>query len=148
MRRPPRQVGLRLFSARMIVSSLAQGAIMLVAVLVLYAWALSAGIAEPQARAMAFAGVVLANLALILFNRSRGDTLRNAVRTPNPALAWILGATLCGLALVLYVEPLREIFRFGALTALQVLLAAAAALLGLACLEASRLLGRRFAAPR
>jgi Ca2+-transporting ATPase len=52
MRRPPRPANARLFSRRMLATSLAQGASVLIAVAVLYAWALSVGWLEPQARAL------------------------------------------------------------------------------------------------
>jgi len=61
--------------------------------------------------------------------------LLTTLRRPNPALRWIVGAAILGLALVLCVEPLREMFRFGPLTGYQVLLSVAAAAAGLGWLE-------------
>jgi hypothetical protein len=69
--------------------------------------------------------VVLANVGLILVSRSRHEMLLTTIRRPNPALGWIVGAAILGLALVLCVEPLREMFRFGPLTGYQVLLSVA-----------------------
>ena len=135
MRRPPRPANARLFSRRMLATSLAQGASVLIAVAVLYAWALSVGWLEPQARALAFTSVVLANVGLILVSRSRHEMLLTTIRRPNPALRWIVGAAILGLALVLCIEPLREMFRFGPLTGYQVLLSVAAAAAGLGWLE-------------
>src|SRR6186713_1219122 len=120
---------------RMLATSLAQGASVLIAVAVLYAWALSVGWLEPQARAIAFTSVVLANVGLILVSRSRHEMLLTTIRRPNPALGWIVGAAILGLALVLCIKPLREMFRFGPLTGYQVLLSVAAAAAGLGWLE-------------
>jgi Ca2+-transporting ATPase len=72
---------------------------------------------------------------MILVNRSRDETVFATIRRPNPALGWIVGATLLGLACVFYLEPFRNIFRFGPLTGSQVLLSVAAAVAGLAWLE-------------
>ncbi len=80
----------------------------------LYASALALGEPEATARAMGFAAVVLANVALIIGNRSLGAPLRDLLR-PNPALWWIVGGALVALLLAIYVPPAREIFRFDAL---------------------------------
>ena len=131
MRRPPRPATSRLFDGWMVATSVLQGVGVLIAVALLYALVLAAGTPEPQARAMAFVAVVLANLGLIFSNRSRQATLLETLRRPNPALWWIVGGTLLGLALALYAEPLREIFRFAPLSGAQVLMSIAAAAVGL-----------------
>lgn len=135
MRRPPRPGTSRLFGGRMIATSIGQGTSVLIAIMLLYGWALSTGAPEAQARAMAFASAVLANVGMILVNRSRDETVFATIRRPNPALGWIVGATLLGLACVFYLEPFRNIFRFGPLTGSQMLLSVAVAVAGLAWLE-------------
>ena len=135
MRRPPRPATSRLFNGWMLASSVLQGASVLVAVALLYALVLAAGTAEPQARAMAFAAIVIGNVGLILSNRSRQATLLETLRRPNPALWWIVGGALLGLALALYVEPMLEIFRFAPLSWSQLLMSTAAAAVGLTCPE-------------
>jgi Ca2+-transporting ATPase len=132
MRRPPRPATSRLFGRRMLATSIAQGTSVLVAVAVLYALTLSAGTSEAQARAMAFTAVVLGNVGLILANRSPHETLLATLRRPNPALGWIVGATLVALGFALYAQPMRELFRFGPLAGSQLLVAVTAAALGLA----------------
>jgi Ca2+-transporting ATPase len=113
MRRPPRPASARLFGLATIAWSVAQGVLVLAAVVALYAWAMRTGVDEGAARAMAFAAMVLGNLALILVNRPRRarDERREA---SNPTLWVLLGGAVAGLLLVLYVEPLREVFRFAA----------------------------------
>jgi Ca2+-transporting ATPase len=143
MRRPPRPATSRLFDGWMVATSVLQGVAVLIAVALLYALVLAAGTSEPRARAMAFAAVVLANLGLIFSNRSRQATLLETLRRPNPALWWIVGGTLLGLALALYVEPLREIFRFAPLSGAQVLMSFAAAAVGLTWPELYKSFRRR-----
>lgn len=135
MRQPPRPATSHLFDGWLIATGISQGASVLVAVALLYWWAQTTDMPEPQARAMAFASLVLANVGLILTNRSRHATLLTAIRLPNLALRWVVGATLFGLALVLGIEPLREAFRFGELTPYQLSLSVASALFVLAWLE-------------
>jgi Ca2+-transporting ATPase len=131
MRRPPRPATSRLFNGWSIATSVLQGGSVLVAVALLYALVLAAGTPETQARAMVFAAVVLGNVGLILSNRSRQATMLETLRRPNPALWWIVGGALLGLALALYVEPMLEIFRFAPLSWTQLLMSIAAAAVGL-----------------
>ena len=80
---------------------------------------------------MAFTTIVLGNLGLIVANRSRTQLVVQMLRQPNPALWWVIAATLTGVSLVLYIPYLRELFRFAPLSAADLLwcaLAAAAAM--------------------
>lgn len=139
MRRPPRPATSRLFSARMLATSFMQGLGVLVAVALLYGLVLAHGTPEPEARAMGFAVVVLGNISLILSTRSPHAALAATLRSARPILWWIVGGALLGLTLALYVEPLREIFRFAKLNWTQVLLSFAASAAGLIWLELYKL---------
>ena len=143
MRRPPRPATSRLLNAPMVVTSVLQGLGVLVAVALLYGWVLATGTPEPQARAMAFAAVVLGNVGLILSNRSPHVELAETLRRPNRALWWIVGGALLGLALALYLEPMREIFRFAPLAPTQLLMSFAAVAIGLTWPELYKALRRR-----
>ena len=70
MQRPPRDVREPLFSRRLLVLSFFQGASVLVAVIGVFAIALYRGETPNNARALTFATLVVANLTLILANRS------------------------------------------------------------------------------
>ena len=126
----------------MVTTSVLQGLGVLVAVALLYGWVLATGTPEPQARAMAFAAVVVGNIGLILSNRSQKVGLAETLRRPNRALWWIVGGALLGLALALYVEPMREIFRFAPLDATQLLMSFAAVASGLTWPELYKALRR------
>ena len=139
MRRPPRAATSRLLDGWVVAASVLQGVSLLIAIVLLYALVLATGAPEPQARAMAFAAVV----GLILSNRSSHATLAETLRRPNSVLWWIVGGALLGLALALYVEPLREIFRFGLLSWSQLLMSIAAVATGLTWLEIYKSLHRR-----
>jgi len=135
MDRPPRRPDAPLFSLRTLLLSLLQGATLFVAVAAVYAISLQRGQGADEARALTFATLVIGNLCLILANRSWSSTLRASLRTPNPALWWVIGGTLGFLGFVLYVPGLREVFGFTTLHANDVLLAFAAGAAGIAWFE-------------
>jgi Ca2+-transporting ATPase len=99
---------------------------------------------------MAFTTIVLGNLGLILANRSRSHLIVHTLRRPNRALWWIVGATLAGMAAVLYVPYLRDLFRFAPLAAADLLWCAVAAAAALVWFEFWKLYSswRLRAAPR
>jgi Ca2+-transporting ATPase len=139
MRRPPRDPREPLFNLHMLGVSLLLGATMLVAVFGVYAWALASGRGEGETRAMAFAAIVLANVALIFVTRSRTRTALATLRQPNRALWWITLGALGALAAAIYVAPLAAIFRFAPLSAADLAIAAAAAIVGVAWYEVRKL---------
>ena len=108
-------------------------------------WGPAAG--EGAARGMAFTTIVLANLGLILANRSRSHLIVNALRRDNRALWWVIGMTLAGMALVLYVPYLRRLFRFAPLHFNDLALCIAAALAGLLWFEVYKLWAAQRAMP-
>jgi Ca2+-transporting ATPase len=140
MRRPPRDPHEPLFNLHMLGVSALLGATMLLAVLGVYAWALAAGRSEGETRAMAFAALVLSDVALIFVTRSRVHTAIATLREPNPALWWITLGALGALGAAIYVAPLAGMFRFAPLAAGDLGIAAAAAILGVAWYEARKLL--------
>ncbi len=100
MQRPPRDASAPLFGGATLGMALVQGLGVLAVVLAAFAWA-SPRMPEPEARAFAFATLVVGNLALILSNRSATRSLWATLRTPN----WILWAVV-GLACVLLLGAL------------------------------------------
>ena len=116
MNRPPRKKDEGLFTRRTLVLCLLQGFVVLAVVLVVYWSALSRGLDESEVRAVTFATIVVANLCLILTNRSWSDTIITSLRTPNRALAWVFAGTITCLLLVLYVPLLQDLFQFGTIS--------------------------------
>jgi Ca2+-transporting ATPase len=145
MRRPPRDPREPLFSSAMLLSSLALGATALLAVLLLYVWAISAGRGDGEVRALGFATIVFGNLALILTNRSRSQPMLATLARPNPTLWWVALGAITALVLAIYVPALAAVFRFTPLRAGDLALAVAAGIAGILWSEAWKL---RSAAPR
>jgi Ca2+-transporting ATPase len=112
MRRPPRDPKKPLFSRRSLALSFLQGFVVLAIVLAVYAISLFRGLGEEEARALTYTTLIVANLGLILTNRSRSRTILETLRTPNRALWWVMGGALVFLTAVLYIPFLRELFGF------------------------------------
>ena len=115
MKLPPRSTKETLFGAQLITLGLFQGLSLLLIVFAVYATALYRGHTEPDARALTFTTLVVANLGLIFANRSWSRTILRTLRSPNTALWWVFGGTVLFLGLVLYVPFLQDLFHFSRL---------------------------------
>lgn len=115
MRRPPRDPNEPLFGRRTWSVSLFQGLGVLVIMVGLYGFTLYRGQPDSKARALAFTTLIVANIGLILINRSWSHSALATLRSPNAALWWVIGGAVVFLGLVLYVPVLRELFRFAEL---------------------------------
>jgi Ca2+-transporting ATPase len=135
MKRPPRKLEEPLFGYPMILTGLIQGLGILIIVVSVYGFLLFGGYGEGEARMIGFVCMVLANLGLILSNRSRTRSILSTLTSPNPALWWITGGALSILALVLAFPFLRDLFKFAPLHRWEVLLIAGAGLLSILVAE-------------
>lgn len=115
MERPPRKAAEHLFSRDMVTVSLSQGFGVLGILLAIFGVALYRGQGEADARALTFTSLVMANVGLIVTNRSWSGTLGAILRTPNAAMWWVAGSAFVFLGLVLYVPILRGLFHFSTL---------------------------------
>jgi len=122
MRRPPRDPRERLFGARTLGVSLAQGVAVLGMVALVFAVAMTRGYGEQEARALSFTTLIVANIGLIFANRSWSQTIVSRFGSPNRALWWVAGGAAAFMFCALYVPALRGIFRFSLLSAADVLL--------------------------
>ena len=115
MKRRPRGRTDRVFGPGSIMLSAMQGVVVLGVILAVYVFSGKTVAAENDARAMAFATLVVSNLCLIITNLSWTRSALSVLRDPNPAMWWVLGGAFSLLAAVLYVPFLRGLFRFGVL---------------------------------
>jgi Ca2+-transporting ATPase len=144
MSRPPRNAAAPLFSWALIITSLAQGGLVLLTVAALFMLLLHNGVAEALARATTFTALVASSVALIVANRSLSAHLWTALRRPNPALWRMVAATAALLGLALLVPGLRKLFHFAALTPSLAGVALAVALAVLLLLELAQPLRKRW----
>jgi Ca2+-transporting ATPase len=122
MDRPPRQSSEPLFGSRTVILSTLQGASVLLITLIIYAIALYGGQGEADARGLAFTTLIIANLSLIMANRSWTRTILATLRSPNPALWWVVGGATLFLGLVLFVPVLRDLFSISILHPIDIVL--------------------------
>jgi Ca2+-transporting ATPase len=135
MNRPPRRKDEGLFTKKNLALSLLQGFVVLALVLIVYFCALGRGLGEAEVRTLTFTTIVIANLCLILTNRSWSGTILTTLRTPNRALAWVFAGTLICLFLVLYIPALRDLFRFAPVPFIDLVTCAGAGVLSILWFE-------------
>ncbi len=144
MNRPPRDRGEPLLSRRRLLLSLIQGVSVLVAVLAVFYVSLQRGADENTARTLTFATLIVANIGLILVNRSWSRSLLKTLRTRNSAVWWVVGGALLFLGVVVYTPGLQDVFHFSALGPLDVVIALVAGIASIMWFELMKLLGRAF----
>jgi P-type Ca2+ transporter type 2C len=119
----------------MIVISVLQGAGVLAILLAIFGIALYRGQGEADARTLTFTSLVLANIAMIVANRSWSLSIQGILRTPNAAMWWVIGGAFSLLALALNVPFLRDLFHFSTLHPNDIALCLASGAVSLVWLE-------------
>lgn len=142
MKRPPRSLKEPLFDKRVISLSVLQGISVLIIVLSVYALSLYRGQGDMEARALSFTTLIFANLGLILTNRSWSRTIFSTLRSPNKALWWVIVGALAFLGLVLYTEPLRNLFGFSVLHLNDLFICVMAGIISIIWFEVLKLSGK------
>jgi Ca2+-transporting ATPase len=106
MDRRPRGRQEHLFETRRLVYGIVLGLAALAGPLVVAAWVLHAGYAEPVVRMLAFASLIAANLALVIVSRAAAGAVRN------PATRWMLAIVGTVWATTVVFAPVRGLFGF------------------------------------
>jgi Ca2+-transporting ATPase len=143
MERPPRSLAEPLFGKKTITFSLLQGIGVLLVVLAVYVTAIYRGQGALDARALGFTTLIIANLGLILTNRSWSRTILQTISSPNTALWWVTGGALAFLGVVLYLPFLRQLFHFSKLHPVDLIICLAAGAVSILWFEVFKMLSRR-----
>ena len=143
MTRPPRNPVEPLFGRRTLALSLLQGISVLVIILAVFGIALYRGLGEQEARTLTFTTLIIANLGLILTNRSWSRTILSTLGSPNTALRWVLGGAAGFLGLVLYVPFLRSLFLFSTLHLIDIVICLAAGVFSIIWFEGVKMFNGR-----
>jgi len=143
MNRPPRDPKEPLFSKRVLLLSTLQGLGVLAMLLAVFGICLGRGQGELEARTMAFTTLIIANLGLMMTNRSWTSTVGKIIRAPNAALWWVTGGAVVFLGLVLNIPFLRGIFRFSVLHPVDMAICASAGLVSIVWFEFFKMHRRR-----
>ena len=140
MQRPPRNSKEPLFGRKTVGLALLQGLGILAIVLVIFVITLYRGQGELDARALTFTTLILANLGLILSERSSARLSFKVLKSPNAALWWVIGGGFGFLALVLYIPFLRHLFSFSFLHPIDLVICSAGGAISLLWFESLKLL--------
>lgn len=139
MKRHPRKKNAPLFPGRTFAVSLIQGLMVLVASLAIYAAFVAAGKPEVHAKVISFTTLIVANLSLIVTNRSWSKNVFGIMHKYNPAQWWVVGGTLSLLFVVLYVPFLQDLFSFDTIHFGDFLIAAGVGIISVAWFEIYKL---------
>jgi Ca2+-transporting ATPase len=112
MDRKPRAVTEPLFGPRMIFIGLMQGLGHLAILIVIYAWAISSGFGEGEARSLVFVNLVLGNIGMIISNRYWTRNIFSIIRIPNKAFWYVTIAALVFLSVSLFIPYINTLFKF------------------------------------
>ncbi len=127
MLRPPRSPDQPLFGKRNLILSLMQGFSVFMVVLSVYL--ISSGLLKlpaDESRALTFTTLIVANICLIIINRSWTRSAIASLYTPNAAQWWVIGGGTVFLGLVLFLPFLQKLFKFAILHPLDLLICIAA----------------------
>jgi Ca2+-transporting ATPase len=140
---PPRGLGEPMFGRRVLAIAFLQGASVLAAVFGVYLWGILAHRSDTVVRSLAFATLVIGNLALILVNRSWRLSIAESLKErKNALLGWILGLAGILLTVLLTVPGLRTAFHFGAISWADAGIALVAGFAGVAWFEVYKVVTR------
>jgi P-type Ca2+ transporter type 2C len=140
MNRPPRDPKESIFNRKTLAMSLLQGTSVLIIVLVVFGITLFRGQGELEARAMTFTTLIVANLGLILTNRSWTRTIFGTMRSPNPAVWWVSGGAILFLGIVLYVPFFRDLFSLAKLHPIDLAICLSAGIISIIWFEGLKLI--------
>jgi P-type Ca2+ transporter type 2C len=136
MDQPPRPTGQAMFDRTVLTVALLQGLTVLAAVGGVYVWSVLDNRSDTSVRSITFTTLVLANLQLILVNRSwRLSIWRSLRERRNPTLKWIMGLAIGLLAVLLTVPGARRAFSLGSIRWLDVAVAAVASFVAVSWFE-------------
>lgn len=139
MNRPPRKKNSPLFPTRTFIISLIQGIFVLGVSLAMYAIFRNAGKSEVHAAVTSFTTLIVANLSLIITNRSWHKSAFGMMRIKNPAFWWVIGGTLMLLFAVLYIPFLQNLFHFDFIHPSDLLIAFGAGIMSVSWFEVYKL---------
>lgn len=123
MSRPPRKKEEPIFRGRTLLAAVLQGLFALLVVVAAQRAGMMIGHAEgrtqegteSESRALAFAALILSNIALVFVNRSWNRPVYKTLFDKNRSLWWVSLGTLATLGAVIYVPGLGRLFHFNAL---------------------------------
>lgn len=113
MKRPPRKIAETVLSRRTFFLSFLQGLIVFTVVFIVFLYSLANGHDEYRSRAITYITLVIANICLILTNRSKTRFAFSKGSFTNKSLFFVVGGTLTVLIFININSFFRNLFNFG-----------------------------------
>jgi len=118
----PRPLASNLFEWKELGVSIMQGLVITAGILGIYWYAVTASLAEPTVRAMVFIGVVSANIALTLVNRSFYFSVFTTLKHKNPLVPLIISITIAMTFLIFFIPSVTNFFQLEVPSLMQIVL--------------------------
>lgn len=112
MQQMPRPVTENFFNWKELATSVIQGVMITLGVLITYQYAVSQGYSEAVTRTMVFTVLISANIFLTFVNRSFYYSVLTTIKYKNRLIPFIIGSTVLITVLLLFVEPFNQFFQF------------------------------------
>jgi Ca2+-transporting ATPase len=135
MARPPRKPDERMFNRRTIALCILQGIIILTIMFSILYMNLVTGRDENHTRTLMFACLVIANLGLIVSNRTWSQNVIASLKSKNTALWGVVAFAFTFLTCAIYIPALRDLFSFTALSLQDICICATVGVVSLAMFE-------------
>jgi Ca2+-transporting ATPase len=142
MRRKPRRAEEKLFNFSALLKCLLQGGLALAVTIGVYMFVSLDHPAE-AARALAFLTLVVCNLGMILSNRSFSRSCIGMLKEKNEAFKWVMTGTIGVMCLIMTLPFFKELFRFGNVSATDLMLSLAGGVIAVALMELLKLIPSR-----
>jgi Ca2+-transporting ATPase len=144
MNQPPRKPKSGIFDRREIFLALLQGLSIFALVFSIFLTNVASGASEEKVRSLTFAALVIANVILILINRSRTLTLwETLAKRRNAAIPWLVVGAMALLISLLNIPILRDSFDLASLRWNEYLLLVALSYLSVSWLDLHKIITRR-----
>ena len=134
MKRKPRSIDAQLFDRSTVLKCFFQGGLALAGTLAVYLF-IRHDHSTDAARALAFLTLVVCNLGMILSNRSLTRSSLAMLREKNAAFKWVMSGTAMVMCLILTVPVFKNLFRFGSVSLIDLLLALCGGIVAVALME-------------
>ena len=111
----PRPFTTTFFNLKELMTSIIQGLMITAGTLIAYQYAVHQGFNEAVTRTMVFTVLIAANIFLTLVNRSFYYSIITTMKYKNNLVLLIISITIAISALLLYVKPMTQFFKFQSL---------------------------------
>jgi Ca2+-transporting ATPase len=112
MNRPPSDINEKFFGFKKIFISCMQGVGILAFVMGIYLFSYFTGHTEGQIRAMSFITLIVANIAVIMSNRSWTRSIFELITIRNKAAGWVIGGAILFMILIMNIPFFLQLFLF------------------------------------